>query len=95
MTRRKGSPPSNVAHSVKTRLLQRARRDGEDFNSLLVRYVLERLLHRLGESAHANEFVLKGALLFGRLVEPTASSHEESRPARQRTTEPNRLARIF
>lgn len=64
MTRRKGSAPSNVAHSVKARLLQRARRDGEDFNSLLIRYVLERLLYRLAGSAYANEFVLKGALLF-------------------------------
>ena len=64
MTRKKGTPPSNVAHSVKARLLQMARREGEDFNSLLVRYVLERLLYRLGVSTHANEFVLKGALLF-------------------------------
>jgi hypothetical protein len=61
VTRKKGSPPSNIAHSVKARLLQRARRDGEDFNSLSVRYVLERLLYPLSASPHANEFVLKGA----------------------------------
>ena len=64
MTRKKGVPLTNIAASVKARLLQRAHEDGEDFNSLLVRYVLERLLYRLGASEHANEFVLKGALLF-------------------------------
>jgi hypothetical protein len=62
--RKKGAPPTNVAASVKARLLRRARDDGEDFNSLLVRYVLERLLYRLGASEHAGEFVLKGAVLF-------------------------------
>jgi predicted nucleotidyltransferase component of viral defense system len=62
--RKKGAPPTNVAASVKARLLLRARQDGEDFNSLLVRYVLERLLYRLAVSEHAGEFVLKGALLF-------------------------------
>ena len=64
MTRKKGVPLANIAASVKARLLQRAHEDGEDFNSLLVRYVLERLLYRLGASKNADDFVLKGALLF-------------------------------
>jgi len=42
VTRKKGVPLANSAASVKARLLQRAHEDGEDFNSLLVRYVLER-----------------------------------------------------
>jgi hypothetical protein len=69
--RKKGTPPVNVAHSVKTRLLQRAHREAEDFNSLLIRYVIERLLYRLGESEHVHDFVLKGAMLF---VSSTRSS---------------------
>ena len=37
----------NVAASVRQRLLNRAREEGEDFQRLLVRYALERLLHRI------------------------------------------------
>lgn len=95
MTRRKGTPPSNVAHSVKVRLLQRARRDGEDFNSLLVRYVLERLLYRLGVSAHANEFVLKGALLFVVWSNRPHRATKDLDLLGSGPPEPDRLVRIF
>lgn len=95
MTRRKGAPPSNVAHSVKTRLLQRARRAGEDFNSLLVRYVLERLLYRLGVSAHANEFVLKGALLFVVWSNQPHRATKDLDLLGSGPPEPDRLVRIF
>ena len=54
----------NHAISVRDRLLQRARRDKEDFQRLLVRYGIERLLYRLSRSDHANAFILKGATLF-------------------------------
>lgn len=53
-----------MAASVKARLLSLAREQGEEFNSLLTRYVLERFLHRLATSSHASDFVLKGAILF-------------------------------
>jgi predicted nucleotidyltransferase component of viral defense system len=65
----------NVAHSVHQRLLNMSRSTGEDFQLLLTRYAVERLLYRLGESEHAPEFVLKGAMLFalwtGHLHRPT------------------------
>jgi len=38
MTRPKGEGPRNVAASIKARLLQKTRKDGEEFNSILVRY---------------------------------------------------------
>ncbi len=57
-------PPKNLAHSVRDRLLKLTRERGEDFNFVLVRYALERLLYRLSKSAHGGEFVLKGAMLF-------------------------------
>lgn len=60
MTRR---PLRNVAASVRTRLLNRARTKGEDFQFLLQRYAAERFLHRLGESAYRSRLVLKGAML--------------------------------
>jgi hypothetical protein len=50
--------------SVLARLLNRARSTGENFNLLLSRFVIERLLYRLSVSPHAGSFVLKGALLF-------------------------------
>jgi len=52
------------AASVRARLLNVAKATGADFNLVLVRFALERLLYRLSTSAHADRFVLKGALLF-------------------------------
>ena len=54
----------NVGASVRARLLERARRDGADFQNLLTRYALERLLYRLSVSPARDCFVLKGAMLF-------------------------------
>lgn len=50
--------------SVLARLLDLARLRGNDYNLVLNRFALERLLHRLSVSEHANSFLLKGALLF-------------------------------
>lgn len=55
--------PSRAA-SVRQRLLNRARAEGDDFQVLLTRYVLERFLYRLGRSEHRDQFVVKGAMLF-------------------------------
>jgi predicted nucleotidyltransferase component of viral defense system len=54
----------DLAASVRARLLNIAKADKTDFNQVLVRYALERLLYRLSQSKHADTFVLKGALLF-------------------------------
>src|ERR1035438_10358493 len=43
--------PSNVAASVRARLLQVAKASGEDFHYVLTRYALERLLLRLWREA--------------------------------------------
>lgn len=56
-------PVSNIGASVRARLLNLAKSSGQSFDVLLVRFVLERLLYRLGASPHANRFVLKGAML--------------------------------
>jgi hypothetical protein len=52
------------AASVLARLLNRSRDTGENYNLLLSRFAIERLLFRLSVSPHARSFVLKGALLF-------------------------------
>lgn len=54
----------NLAASVKARLQNVAARRGEDFNLLLLRYGIERLLYRLSQSPYAGQFLLKGAMLF-------------------------------
>jgi predicted nucleotidyltransferase component of viral defense system len=54
----------NTAASVRNRLLELARQRGEDFQLILTRYGLERLLYRLCQSEYRDRFVLKGALLF-------------------------------
>ena len=56
--------PRNLAASVRHRLMELARKQGEDFQLVLTRYVIERLLYRLCQSEHKNQFVLKGAMLF-------------------------------
>lgn len=55
---------ADVGASVRARLLNVAKAQGVDFNQVLVRFALERILYRLAESPHAERFVLKGALLF-------------------------------
>jgi predicted nucleotidyltransferase component of viral defense system len=54
----------NVAASVRARLLNVAKAQGIDFNQVLVRFALERILYRMSQSQHADRFLLKGALLF-------------------------------
>ena len=56
--------PRNLAASVRQRLMNLARARNEDFQLVLTRYALERLLYRLAQSEHRDVFVLKGAMLF-------------------------------
>ena len=55
---------SNLGASVLARLLSLAKQRGDDYNLLLNRFGLERLLCRLSNSPYADRFLLKGALLF-------------------------------
>lgn len=54
----------NVGASIRARLLNKARSEKLDFNLLLTRYALERILYRLSISTQRDQFLLKGALLF-------------------------------
>ena len=55
---------TNIAASVRQRLYNLAKEKDQDFNFVLGRFVAERLLFRLSVSESADDFVLKGALLF-------------------------------
>ena len=60
----KGKPIQNLAASVYARLLKRTEPGDEQFQFVLMRYGAERLMYRLGQSEHAANFVLKGAMMF-------------------------------
>jgi hypothetical protein len=55
---------ANRGASIRARLKQHPDTALQDFNLVLTRYGLERLLYRLSVSVHAPNFLLKGALLF-------------------------------
>ena len=67
--------PSNIAASVRQRLLNIIRDTGDDSNHVWTRYATERLLYRLSVSKYAEDFILKGAMLFsvwtGKTYRPT------------------------
>ncbi len=55
---------SNLPASILARLLTLAKQRGDDYNLVLNRFAMERLLARVSVSPHAERFLLKGALLF-------------------------------
>lgn len=58
-----GKEVKNIGASVRARLLKLSKANGQSFDLVLTRFALERLLFRLSQSAHADRFVLKGAML--------------------------------
>lgn len=65
----------SLAQSVQARLVRHSREIGVDPNLIFTRYGVERFLYRLSRSPYAEQFVLKGALLFlawlGETLRPT------------------------
>lgn len=53
----------NIGASVRARLLNLSKANGQSFDLVLTRFALERLLFRLSQSRYADRFVLKGAML--------------------------------
>ncbi len=64
--------PKNVVASVLGRLRNIAAAQGAPFNQILQLYVMERFLHRLSRSRHADGVLLKGALLLKTVSVPRA-----------------------
>lgn len=52
------------AVSIRARLLNHAKQHNDDFQRILTRYAIERLLFRLSQTKEAERYVLKGAMLF-------------------------------
>ncbi|MDP6600671.1 MAG: nucleotidyl transferase AbiEii/AbiGii toxin family protein [Phycisphaerales bacterium] len=57
------SPVTNMSASVHHRIKNCAAKSDQSFNDLLQHFALERFMYRLCQSRHADQFVLKGALL--------------------------------
>lgn len=55
---------TNIAGSVKARLLNYSQKNSLEFNSVLLQYLQERFLFRISKSIYSQNFILKGALLF-------------------------------
>jgi predicted nucleotidyltransferase component of viral defense system len=89
------SAPQNIGASVRQRLLNLSREQREDFQFVLTRFALERLLYRLSTSKHAERFLLKGALLFSvwsqRIHRPTRDLDLEG----EGDVDPESMARVF
>lgn len=88
-------PPTNVAHSVRTRLLKVAKESGEEFHYTLTRYAIERLLVRLARSVYGDKFVLKGAMLFRVWSAVPHRSTRDLDLLGSGTPDLDRLARVF
>jgi len=56
--------PVNFNHSIHSRLRNWSRENKLDHNFVMNRYACERLLYRLSISKYADQFILKGAMLF-------------------------------
>ncbi|BBB08496.1 hypothetical protein SPYCW_1512 [Sphingopyxis sp. EG6] len=87
--------PTNMAKSVKDRLLNIARQEGRVFDVLLVRFALERLLYRLSVSQHRERFVLKGGMLVTVWVEDDNRVTRDADFLGHGDPDPERLAADF
>lgn len=69
------SDRDGLARSIQVKLAKHAKAIAADPNLVLMRFAVERFLYRLTRSAHADRFVLKGALLMlawlGNTLRPT------------------------
>jgi len=70
-------PLRNVADSIRQRLLNKAKETGRPFGELFQYYAMERFLYRLSQSAYAEKFVLKGALMLTTWRAPLSRSTKD------------------
>jgi hypothetical protein len=57
-------PLKNPSASIRQRLLNHAKAHGDDYQRILTRYAIERLLFRLSQTEAREGYILKGAMLF-------------------------------
>ena len=67
-----GREVKNVVASVLARLRNHSKSSGAPFQQVLQQYAIERFLHRISKSRHAQTVILKGALLLKTIGIPSA-----------------------
>jgi predicted nucleotidyltransferase component of viral defense system len=88
-------PKKDLAHSIRQKLQNIAQTTGRPFEEIFQYFVMERFLYRLSRSRYAEQFVLKGALMF------TAWRAAQFRPTRdidllgQAGNQPAEIAEVF
>ena len=55
---------SNIAKSIRGKLLFSSKQQREEFNYTVMNYASDRLLYRLSKSIYRNKFIVKGATIF-------------------------------
>lgn len=85
----------NLAASVRARLTNIAKAQGEVVDRIFVRYAIERLLYRLSQSGYRDQFVLKGAMLFSLWAPVPYRSTGDLDLLGQGDPAPDRMAAIF
>ncbi len=85
----------NIAASVRARLQNVARVKQANFQQMLTRYALERLLFRLSVSPHKDRFVLKGAMLYAAWLDDPFRTTRDLDFLAFGEREAERLAEIF
>lgn len=86
---------TNVAASVRQRLLNLAQQRKEDFGLILTKYALERILFRVSQSEYRPTFVLKGALLFELWTEQRYRPTRDADFLARGENSPERFQKIF
>ena len=86
---------TNIAASVRARLQNVAKDKHANFQRMLTRYALERLLFRLSVSRYKDSFVLKGAMLYAAWLEDPFRTTRDLDLLSLGAREGERLAVIF
>ena len=86
---------TNIAASVRARLQNVAKEKQANFQRMLTRYALERLLFRLSVSRYKDSFVLKGAMLYAAWLEDPFRTTRDLDLLSLGAREGERLAVIF
>ena len=85
----------NMAHSARERLKNMAKASGRDADYLFQRYAFERFFYRIGQSPHADRFILKGASLFTLWMGPTFRVTQDTDLESTLTPDHERMAAVF
>lgn len=83
------------AASIRARLLAHAKQHGDDYQRVLTRYAIERLLFRISQTEAAEGYILKGAMLFVTWPEHVFRSTRDLDLLGEGNPEPAAIAELF